>query len=33
MFTTTLMGHYIPLTVADVSLDYVIWGMQPAGII
>ena len=31
MFTTTLMGHYIPLTWLTFGLDYVIWGMQPAG--
>src|SRR5438309_1242477 len=31
MFPTTLMGHYIPLTWLTFGLDYVIWGMQPAG--
>jgi len=31
MFTTTLMGHYIPLTWLTFALDYVIWGLQPAG--
>src|SRR5512132_1011547 len=31
MFTTTLMGHYIPLTWLSFAVDYVIWGMQPAG--
>jgi protein O-mannosyl-transferase len=31
MFTTTLMGHYIPFTWLTFGLDYVIWGMQPAG--
>ena len=31
MFTTTLMGHYIPLTWLTFGLDYVLWGMQPAG--
>ena len=31
MFTTTLMGHYIPLTWLTFGLDYVMWGMQPAG--
>src|SRR3989440_2416438 len=31
MFTTTLMGHYIPLTWLTFGLDHVIWGMQPAG--
>jgi Flp pilus assembly protein TadD len=31
MMTTTLMGHYIPLTWLTFGLDYVLWGMQPAG--
>jgi len=31
MFTTFLMGHYIPLTWMTLGLDYVIWGMNPAG--
>jgi protein O-mannosyl-transferase len=31
MFTTTLMGHYIPLTWLTFGLDYLLWGMQPAG--
>src|SRR5438270_4718069 len=31
MFTTTLMGYYIPLTWLTFGLDYVIWGMRPAG--
>ena len=31
MFTTTLMGHYIPLTWLTFGLDYVLWGMEPAG--
>src|SRR3989442_4886564 len=31
MFTTTLMGHYIPVTWLSFGLDYVLWGMQPAG--
>jgi len=31
MFTTTLMGHYIPLTWLTFGMDYVIWGMRPAG--
>src|SRR5437899_1623858 len=31
MFTTTLMGHYIPVTWLTFGLDYVMWGMQPAG--
>src|SRR2546422_8212063 len=31
MFTTFLMGHYIPLTWVTLGLDYVVWGMNPAG--
>src|SRR5438445_559176 len=31
MFTTTLMGHYIPVTWLSFGLDYVLWGMEPAG--
>lgn len=31
MFSTTLMGHYIPLTWLTFGLDYVVWGMEPAG--
>src|SRR5207245_5423 len=31
MFSTTLMGHWIPLTWLTFGLDYVIWGMNPAG--
>src|SRR5690242_14793382 len=31
MLTSTLMGHYIPLTWLTFGLDYVLWGMQPAG--
>lgn len=31
MFTTTLMGHYIPLTWLTFGVDYLIWGMEPAG--
>lgn len=31
MFTTTLMGHYIPLTWLSFGLDYVLWGMHSAG--
>ena len=31
MFTTFLMGHYIPLTWMTLGLDYVVWGMNPAG--
>ena len=31
MFTTTLMGHWIPVTWLTFGLDYVIWGMNPLG--
>ena len=31
MFTTFLMGHYIPLSWVTLGLDYVVWGMKPAG--
>jgi Flp pilus assembly protein TadD len=31
MFTTTLMGHYIPITWLTFGLDYLLWGMEPAG--
>ena len=31
MWTTTHMGHYIPLTWMSLGLDYVLWGMSPAG--
>ena len=31
MFSTTLMGHYIPLTWLTFGLDYVLWGMESAG--
>jgi len=31
MFTTFLMGHYIPVTWMSLGLDYVVWGMRPAG--
>jgi tetratricopeptide (TPR) repeat protein len=31
MWTTTLMGHYIPLSWMTLGLDYVLWGMNPAG--
>ena len=28
---TTLSGHYMPLTWLSLGLDYVLWGMRPAG--
>jgi len=31
MWTTTLMGVYIPLTWMTFGLDYLIWGMNPVG--
>jgi Flp pilus assembly protein TadD len=31
MFSTVLMGHWIPLTWLTYGLDYVIWEMKPAG--
>jgi Flp pilus assembly protein TadD len=31
MFSTTLMGHWIPLTWLTLGLDYVLWGMNPTG--
>ena len=31
MFTTVHMGHYIPVTWITFGLDYLVWGMSPAG--
>ena len=31
MWTTTLLGHYVPVTWMTLGLDYVLWGMNPAG--
>lgn len=31
MFSTVLMGHWIPLTWLTLGLDYVLWGMNPIG--
>ena len=31
MTTTILMGHYVPVTWLSLGLDYVLWGMDPAG--
>lgn len=31
MFTTFLMGHWIPLTWITLGFDYVVWGMNPVG--
>jgi Flp pilus assembly protein TadD len=31
MWTSTHMGHYVPLTWMSLGLDYVLWGMNPFG--
>ena len=31
MWTTTLMGHYVPLTWMSLGADYALWGMNPVG--
>jgi tetratricopeptide (TPR) repeat protein len=31
MFSTVLLGHYVPLTWLTLGLDYVLWGMNPVG--
>jgi tetratricopeptide (TPR) repeat protein len=31
MFSTVLMGHYVPVTWLTHGLDYMLWGMEPAG--
>ena len=31
MFSSTLMGHYIPVTWLSFGLDYTLWGMNPFG--
>lgn len=31
MFTTSRMGHYMPLTWISYGWDYVVWGMKPFG--
>jgi tetratricopeptide (TPR) repeat protein len=31
MWTTALMGHYIPLTWMSFGLDYLVWGLNPLG--
>jgi tetratricopeptide (TPR) repeat protein len=31
MFTTRLLGHYIPLSWMSLGLDYLVWGMNPFG--
>jgi protein O-mannosyl-transferase len=31
MFSTNLMGHYMPVTWITYALDYLIWGLDPVG--
>jgi protein O-mannosyl-transferase len=31
MFSNVMMGHYVPVTWLTLGLDYVLWGMDPAG--
>jgi Flp pilus assembly protein TadD len=31
MFSTILMGHYVPVTWLTLGADYVLWGMDPVG--
>lgn len=31
MFTSALLGHWIPVTWISLGVDYVMWGMRPAG--
>ena len=31
MWTTTLLGHYVPISWMTLGLDYVLWGMDPRG--
>ena len=31
MWTTTLLGHYVPLSWMTLGADYVLWGMSPRG--
>lgn len=31
MWTTTHLGHYVPLSWMTLGLDYVLWGMNPSG--
>ena len=31
MWSTFLMGHYVPLSWMTLGLDYVVWGMNPTG--
>jgi protein O-mannosyl-transferase len=29
MWTTTLLGHYVPMSWMTLGLDYLLWGMSP----
>jgi protein O-mannosyl-transferase len=31
MWTTVLLGHYVPVSWMTLGLDYLVWGMNPAG--
>ena len=31
MWTTTHLGHYVPLSWMTLGIDYLVWGMNPAG--
>jgi tetratricopeptide (TPR) repeat protein len=31
MWTTVLLGHYVPVTWMTLGIDYLIWGMNPSG--
>lgn len=31
MWSTTLLGHYVPLSWMTLGMDYVLWGMNPRG--
>jgi tetratricopeptide (TPR) repeat protein len=31
MWTTTLLGHYVPISWMTLGLDYTLWGMDPRG--
>jgi protein O-mannosyl-transferase len=31
MWTSALLGHYVPVTWMSLGMDYLVWGMSPAG--
>jgi hypothetical protein len=31
MWTSALLGHYVPVTWMSLGMDYLVWGMNPAG--